>query len=78
MTDELIQRLSPMSETWQKKMQREVEQKSREQNVGGVQFFADEYAVVPGRELTEDERQAEARELYGPKADTMLEGPQPR
>lgn len=78
MTDAILNRMAPLSEGWVKKMQRVIEQMSREQNVGGVKYFADEYKLIPGRTLSEDERQAEAVELYGPKQNTMLEGSQPR
>lgn len=75
---DLLTRVPPLSEGWLKRTQREIEQKSREQNVGGAQYFADEFVLVPGHAYDEGERQAYAQSLYGPPVDPMLRDPRPR
>lgn len=68
---DLLTRIPPLREGWIKRAQREIEMKSREQNVGGVQYFADEFDLVPGVTYGEGERQAYAASLYGPPQDPM-------
>lgn len=75
---DLLVRIPPLREGWIKKAQREIEQKSREQNVGGVQYFADEFVLVPGVSYDEGERRAYAASLYGPPVDPVLYDPQRR
>lgn len=65
-------RLTPMPEGWLRRAPREIETRARERPVGGVQFFADEFDVVPGATRDEDERRAAAAALYGPPADPVL------
>lgn len=64
--------IPPMSPSWLRRALALKERRNREMS-GGVQYFADEYQPVPGKQRSEDEVRVEAERLYGPAQSTRKE-----